>query len=81
LEIHIQVYAPPAHSGTSGTHQTQTWQHADIMYTRLQQNFVLPGNWTLIPHLVVTYFIHWSSPSIYSKNSLQYRFHDIFLQI
>ena len=54
------------------------WRHYVYMFT---EEFVLSGEWTLIPQLVVIYFIHCSSPSIYSKNNFQYCFHDIFLKI
>jgi len=36
---------------------------------------LLFGNQNLIPHLVVVYFIHCLSPSLYWKNNLQYCFH------
>jgi len=42
------------------------WRHYVYTFTA---EFVLSGNWTLIPHLVVVYFIHWSSPSFFSKSS------------
>jgi hypothetical protein len=42
---------------------------------------VLSRNWTQFPHPVVVYFIHCSSLSLYSKNSLQYCFHYIFVHM
>ena len=47
------------------------WRHCLCVYGRI---CMLSGSRTLIPHLVVIYFIHCSSLSLYSKNSLQYLF-------
>jgi len=51
------------------------------LFMCLQQNLCAFQEPNMILDLVVIYLSHCSNPSLYSKNNLQWSFHDIFVKI